>query len=125
MVDSDEEKKLEPFHREIIQRQRNRTRALVMERLRACNRILSYSDVIREDPLPELGQLIGNFGKFFEARRPLRPDRRDRTKAPTGGVDQVPKIIVSIRSANNLPVREQVVDDEVCFRDLNLLNSGQ
>jgi hypothetical protein len=104
---------IEPNQREIIQRQRNRTRALVMERLRACNRILSYSDVIREDPLPELGQLIGNFGKFFEARRPLRPDRRDRAKAPTGGLDQVPKIIVSIRSANNLPVREQIIDEEV------------
>ena len=65
-----------------------------------------------EDPIPEFGALLGNFLKFFEARRPLKPERK-AVKRRVNETVKEPKIIISIRSAQNLPVRENKFDEEV------------
>ena len=65
-----------------------------------------------EDPVPEFGALLSNFSKFFEARRPLRPERKVVKRRVKDQVKE-PKIIVSIRNAQNLPVRINKYDEEV------------
>ena len=74
--------------------------------------ILAY--LVVEDPVPEFGALLGNFSKFFEARRPLRPERKVVKRRVKDQVKE-PKIIVSIRNAQNLPVRTTKYDEEVRF----------
>ena len=65
-----------------------------------------------EDPVPEFGALLSNFSKFFEVRRPLRPERKAVKRRVKDQVKE-PKIIVSIRNAQNLPVRINKYDEEV------------
>ena len=67
--------------------------------------------------MPEFGALLGNFSKFFEARRPLRPERKVVKRRVKDQVKE-PKIIVSIRNAQNLPVRTTKYDEEVRFYSL-------
>ena len=67
-----------------------------------------------EDPVPEFGALLGSFSKFFEARRPLRPERKTVKRRVKDQVKE-PKIIVSIRNAQNLPVRVNKYDEEVSY----------
>ena len=62
--------------------------------------------------MPEFGALLGSFSKFFEARRPLRPERKVVKRRVKDQVKE-PKIIVSIRNAQNLPVRVNKYDEEV------------
>ena len=98
--------------RAIIRRQRKRMKEMVLQRLRSANKILNYNDIIQEDPMPDLGGLLGSIGKFFEARRPLRPERKERQRNININMQQ-PKIVVSIRTAQNLPTRDNRLDDEV------------
>lgn len=74
--------------------------------------------LVIEDPIPEFGALLGNFTKFFEARRPLRPERKVAKRRPNEQVRE-PKIIISIRSAQNLPVRINKIDEEVRAKLMN------
>ena len=67
--------------------------------------------------MPEFGALLGNFTKFFEARRPLRPERKAAKRRPNEQVRE-PKIVISIRSAQNLPIRINKMDDEVTIHTL-------
>ena len=115
--------------RALIRQERRRTKELVLQRLRAVSKTLSFAEVgefkqkymqqishgiylVIEDPIPEFGALLGNFSKFFEARRPLKPERK-AVKRRVNETVKEPKIIVSIRSAQNLPVRENKFDEEV------------
>lgn len=98
--------------REIIRLQRKRMRDMVMQRLRAANKILNYNDIVQEDPMPDFGSFMASIGKFFEARRPLRPERKERHRHLNVNITE-PKIVVSIRSAQNLPTRDIRLDEEV------------
>ena len=62
--------------------------------------------------MPDFGGLIGSIGKFFEPNRPLRPNRKDRTRNLNLNIAE-PKIVVSIRNAQNLPTRDNTTDEEV------------
>ena len=97
--------------KQIIRRKRKRMKELVIQRLRAASKNVNYSDIIREDPMPDFGGLLKSLGRFFEATRPLKPERKERSR--TAAPVQNPKIIVSVRGAQNLPIRKVVTDDEV------------
>ena len=66
--------------RDIIRRQRKRMKEMVLQRLRAANKILNYGDIVNEEPMPDFGGLVAAVGKMFEARRPLRPERKERLR---------------------------------------------
>ena len=83
----------------------------VKKRLRAASKNVNYGDVIQEDPMPDFGGLLKSLGRFFEATRPLKPERKERSR--TAAPVKNPKIIVSVRGAQNLPIRKIVNEDEV------------
>merc|ERR1711892_883207 len=97
--------------RALVRIERQRTKEMVLQRLRAVSKTLSFNEVVVEDPVPEFGALLSNFSKFFEVRRPLRPERKAVKRRVKDQVKE-PKIIVSIRNAQNLPVRINKYDEE-------------
>merc|ERR1711892_399267 len=97
--------------RALVRIERQRTKEMVLQRLRAVSKTLSFNEVVVEDPVPEFGALLSNFSKFFEVRRPLRPERKAVKRRVKDQVKE-PKIIASIRNAQNLPVRINKYDEE-------------
>lgn len=78
-------------------------------------RRLHVSSYVREPPLPLLNlSIFSSIWSFFEARRPLKPSRRDRSMDVSRKIEEA-NIFIQIIRGHNLPIRS-VHDDYNKYR---------
>ncbi|GIY46725.1 coiled-coil and C2 domain-containing protein 2A [Caerostris darwini] len=65
-------------------------------------------DVVAEEKVPSIGTIGFSLLKFFQTKRPLHPERKDRKKVICSNANLDVKIIVRILHASNVPVRKQL-----------------
>ncbi|XP_014273915.1 coiled-coil and C2 domain-containing protein 2A [Halyomorpha halys] len=71
------------------------------------NQAKTFTDMIHEEPVPDLGTLGLTFMKFLQPKRPLRPRRKKRKKYPVKSLaGQQLEIIINIGRAFEVPVRK-------------------
>ncbi|XP_075249259.1 coiled-coil and C2 domain-containing protein 2A-like isoform X4 [Convolutriloba macropyga] len=96
-------------HRILVNKIRKRVYENVLVRFIQARHQYTITDVVHEETIPDTALLGEAIKKFFEPRRPLRPQRKERkavTAPNLSGADV--RILVNIISATHLPVRKDV-----------------
>uniref|UniRef100_A0A8C6VNX8 Coiled-coil and C2 domain containing 2A n=1 Tax=Naja naja TaxID=35670 RepID=A0A8C6VNX8_NAJNA len=94
-------------HRAIVEKYMEKVRESVINRFLIAKHHFVHSDLVSEDEIPTVGFLSVSLFKLAEAKRPLKPRRKERKKVMAQNLsDGDVKLLVNVVRAFELPVRK-------------------
>ncbi|XP_063165692.1 coiled-coil and C2 domain-containing protein 2A isoform X1 [Candoia aspera] len=95
-------------HRAIVAKYLEKVRESVVNRFLIAKHHFVLSDLVSEDEIPTIGSFLGvSFFKLAEAKRPLKPRRKERKKVTAQNLsDGDVNLLVNVVRAYEIPVRK-------------------